>query len=174
METALQEASRMVDWAWGTLGAGRYSDAEWNLKRFFELYNNNRPTASSADKATFDTLSIRANLAYSMLKERQMWTSANAGSAGFTPTATQARIAEAQAEAKRAADLAAAQAAKMGETRLQRQAGYQSSEVVEGGKREMADAPNVYRDALSANMLGLPLWGWALGGAAVIYLWGRR
>jgi len=170
METPLQTASRMVEWSYGTIAANRLNDADWNLKTFFSLYQTNRNAAPMTEQSIWDALSVRANMAYSLLKEKEMFSASSGTLAPFTPTATQARIQEAAAESKRAAELAAAEAARLKLQRYANQGKLQSSEVSTEAREESRNAPNAYMDALKMDLLGIPVWGWALGGIALVFM----
>jgi len=163
----------MVEWAFGTIGAGRYADAGWNINKFFDLYKTNRANAPLVEKTVWDALSIRANLSYSLLKEREMMAAGSGMLAPFAPTTTQARIQEAQAEARRSADLAAAEAQRLNLAKYAKQAQYQTNEVTAEGAEEMRNAPNAYRDALKMEIFGVPAWGWAAAGVA-LFVWSQK
>ena len=157
----------MVDWSFGTIAANRLKDAEYNLKTFFSLYQVNRNAAPMTEQSVWDALSVRANMAYSLLKEKEMFSASSGMLAPFAPTATQARIQEAAAESKRAAELAASEAARLKMARYASQGKIQSSEVSAEAREETRNAPNAYMDALKMDLLGIPVWGWALGGIAL-------
>ena len=177
-ETPIQYAKRMIDWTYGTLAQKRWADAEFNLKNFFEFYEANRKYALDDQALELDRLSVRANLALSLLKEAGMWHAADGWTAPFNPN-TGANIDEAAREAQRAAKLAADEAARLGMTRYQKQAQGQIVEIRAEQAREQQEKPNAYLDAvknaLFGDLLGVPVWAWGLGALAlVLYVKGRR
>lgn len=177
-ETPLEYAKRMVDWTFGTLAEKRWSDAEFNLKNFFEFYESTRKYALDDQALELDRLAVRANLALSLLKEAGMWHAADGWTAPFNPN-TGKNIDTAAVEAQRAAQLAAENAARLGMTRYQKQAQGQIVEIRAEQAQEQREKPNAYLDAgkkaLFGDLLGVPVWAWGLGALAlVLYVKGRK
>lgn len=164
----LDEARKWLDWAFGTFSASRYEDAQYNLNQFQAIYLQSYWTVDEATRQELERMNARALTLQSMLQERKTWS--QPWYAGFIPGTTVDNIQEAGTAAQEAAKLAQEAAARAGDVRYVHQATSQGIEAKESTRRELADAPNAYRDFLRSDWFGVPVWAWGLGAVALLWM----
>lgn len=169
--TPLDEGARWVQWAEAGAGAGsngtgwsgRLSDFNWNLGQFWKL----KAEHYNEDPAAWDSLDLRAHKAWAAMSEL--------GMVADNPPAQQ----KYRDTAKQAYDGALAIASRLGKSTAALAANADESErFFEYAQRAGID--DTYRKALedrvgslvdsAEGLLGIPLWAWIVGGAAVLWM----
>lgn len=174
-QSVMDEAKKWLDWAYGSASAQNWDDATWNIAQFQAVYANNYYQGDATQQAKLMAMNSRAATLLSLLSSREAGNVQTDWKAPFIPDTVMSAINQAGDTAALAAssgvtagNLALRQGAV--DTLAYKQAVIQQQEVPIEHAQYVASAPNAYKDFLGQNWLGIPVWGWLLGGVAAVIL----